>query len=741
MRRTALWIPMAAVALATAVLWIAFGLQNEVQHEIDALLDRIGASVFYLFPTDHSRIGDDALAQFASLPFVSEAGGEGSSSTTYIPDEEYTLTYFEVSAGYFDVMRLPLVRGVAYSADDSHVAVLGAEVARVVFGDEDPIGQKIDGLPIVGVLDEIPADDSIREWVNQRILVPAGSAPNLRFGGRAKPYWAIWIRASGPIDDAIQAVEREFPDWTVRRASKRYENVFSMEASVNRLLVFSSAGLFVLAGTIVSGTLSLSSLSRRSEIGVRLAVGARGGDIARLLIADGLQLTIRAGLLGVLAGMLAFPLAELLGFGLRLGVSHLAIVPLILVVGVLSSLIPGWANARLSPVRAMSFRGGSGGRRGLFGGGFLIVSVSAAIGAGALYVLLSLGAATNQYLDGLLGDVDERTLYVAAPRQSILSPPQLMADDAEILAQIPELDLVVPVSMIGGVKLSGSDALGRSLHAVGSGYATLHYLPIVAGRDLTAEEIESGTRSALLSVDAAQAIFGDEIPLGSSLSANGKRYTVVGLFASNQLSVSRGMWTVVPFRSYSDEQRDFDAHAFWVRVAPGSDVDAVVAEVRGLLKAEYPDRADVEIVSPAAGLGDIRATLSGIALRLGLLIAGALFLGAANTFNLIQFHLALQRRELGIRRAIGGADSSIMWLGGRQGLRVAVLAAALGLTGGVFTANAFREMLQLPMAVAANRNLALAISAIVALGLLAGAAAGKSATKGSPADALRRGRE
>jgi len=740
MRRTGLWIPVTAVALATAVLWIAVGLRNEVQHELATLLDRVGANVFCVNRTDRSRVGAEALAEFAALPEVAEVAGEGSTTTGVVPEETYTLTYFEVSPEYFDVMRLPLALGVAYSVSDGTVAVLGAEVASVVFGGENPIGQEIDGLEIIGVLDEIPSDDSIREKVNRCILVPAGAAPNPPFFANREPFWAVWIRANGPIDDAIQAVEREFPDWTVRRASERYETVFSMETSVNRLLALSSIGLFLLAGTIVSGTLSLSALSRRREIGVRLAVGARGGSIVGLLVRDALALTSGAGLAGVAVGLIASPVAKEFGIGLRLGGIHLIVVPLILVIGVISSLIPGWRNARLTPVRALSSREGEDGRTGSLGIGFVIVAVSAAIGTCALYVLLSMATATDLYLRDLLGDVDERTVSVAAPRQSILAAPRLMADDVTLLKSIPGVDLAVPVSELRA-ELVGVDAAGRSMQAVGTGYAQMHYLPIVAGRDLQSEEIEAGTRSVVLSSDAAGTIFGGGDPMGQSVSLNGKRYTVVGVFGSDALSVSRGVWMVVPFRSYSTEQRDYDEHMFWVRMEAGAIPAVVTAAIREALGAEYPGTADVEITVPSALLGEMRASVDGIGLRLGLLIAAALFLGGANTFNLIQFHLALQRRELGIRRAIGATESSIVWLGSGQGLRVALLAALIGLSGGVFAVGTLGGVLGLPMSAVGSRNLTTGLASILALGLLAGTAAGRSATTGLPADALRRGRE
>ncbi|TFH08019.1 MAG: FtsX-like permease family protein [Candidatus Atribacteria bacterium] len=739
-RRPGQWIAMTAVALATAVLFVAFGLQQAVEDELAALLEQIGANVFYFYLEDHTPFDDEDRATITALPEVELAAGEGSTSSIRDPRNEYSLTYMQVSDGYLELMRLPLSSGEAFSSESQQGVVLGAEVARVVFGDSDPVGQEIDDLPIVGVLEAISEDDTIRSKLNRRILTPVGMAPRSVTRDREAPYWALWARPSGSVDDAIQAIQRVFPDMHTTYAAERYERAFTLERQVNRILLAASFGLFLLAATIVSGTLTLASLSDRREIGIRVAVGAQGRNIMGLLARDALSLVLGAGIAGIALGLIAFLFANVWGISLRLGGIHLAIIPLLCLLGLVSSLVPGWQSARLSPVRAMSARGLDQGRHRKMAAGFVVVAVSAALGACALYLFLFMGTAADTALGNFIGEVDDRTFVVSPPKQSILYPPRFTADDALALELVPGIESVVTIGSATSAFNDVPELEGHTVRVVGEGYADLQLLPILAGRDLTAAEISADSPVAILSSDAAFRLFGEDDPLGQTVVANAVSYTVFGVFTSAAVAIPMGTWMVVPYGSFIEPVTRY-GHVFWVHVSPEVDLESTSESIRQTLRQRHPGRADAVISTPDAAIAETRALLQGISYRLALLIAVALFLAAANTFNLIRFHLALQRRELGIRRAVGAVDLSIMWFGGKQGLRIAVVATALGLCCGVLSAGLLRTAMSLTSTAVSPAHLAIASAVIIGLGLLAGGVAGWMATRGSPADALRKGRE
>ena len=738
--RPGVWIARTAVALAAVSLWIGFGLHYAVRGEIRHLLDRIGGNVFYVYHEGGTVEGfrEEDRVRVASLPEVAEAAGESATTTGYVPGATYALTYFEVSAEYLSVMRLEFTQGRGFSSDDRGVAVLGSEVAHVVFGNEDPVGQYLEGLRIVGVLAALPEDDTVREPLSRRVLVPLGAAPRGALGAaRMTSYWALWIRPTGSIDAAIRAIDRLIPDLHVARLSTRYGWAFAAERTANRFLLFSTAGLFVLAGTIVAGTLSLSSLSRRWEIGVRRAVGARGTSIARLVVRDGLALTLGGGLIGVLLAFAAFPLVARFDISLELGVLHLAVLPLLVALGLLSGLVPAVRSARLSPSEALAARTGDGDEGRALGAGFFVIAVSAAIAAYALYAFLVLGGETLCLLDALSGDIDERTLLASPPRQSILYPPELTPEDRVALDTLSDIELVVVTGSRRLRSINGVNRLGLSLTGVGPGYEDLKLFQILAGRDLTAEEIEAGTKSVLLSDLLAHEVFGERDPVEQMILLDGRAFRVVGVYSSPLPILSTAPVIVAPYDALELLSGPPHAAGFWVRAAPDADLKGVSARIVDAFRERYPGNADVAIHVPAAAIAGIRQDLDGIARRLALLIGAALLLGAANVFHLIRFRLALRRRELAIRRAVGATNAAIVRLGAAQGLLVGIIAAAIGLAAGVATVRPLAGSLGMEVAAISPRYLAATFAALLAIGAAAGGSAGWLASRGTPATALR----
>ena len=571
--------------------------------------------------------------------------------------------------------------------------------------------------------------------------MPSGAAPVVVYGGgRRTGYFALWIRPIGSIHEAIRAVTEALPGITATTLSSRYAWAFSMERRANRFLLFATAGLFLIAGTIVTGTLSLSSLASRRQIGVRLAVGARRADVARLALFDALRLSIGAALLGILVGTSAFPIASRLGVHLCLGPLHGAVLPLLAGLGVFAALLPAWQSARLSPVSALAVRDPfARSDRGL-DRGLLIVGLSSAIAAFGLYVFLVLGGTMIRDLDTVWGEIDERTVLVTAPNQSILYPPDLAPADLDLLEAIDGLELVVLSGWAGIRTVSGADRPATAVTGVGPGYEALDLFHFVEGRDLTGEEVASGARVVILSDILATELFGEENPTGKTTRLDNKVFRVVGVYTGVMAMNTLGVSIAVPHDCLELwPGPDLNAQ-FWVRVAPDGNPARAATEIVEAFRARYPGKADVSIVSPYASLAPYREHLMRIGARLALLVGAALSLATAATFTLVRFHLALRERELAIRRAVGAAECRIVLLGMCWGLRVAVLAAAIGLAAGALSVRLLAQLLYMDANPISIPRLAITGLTTIGVGAAAGAWAGWLASRPAPAVSLRRAR-
>lgn len=730
-----------AVAIATAVLWVSLGIRTELEGELRALVDQVGANVFYVVDRGTTGFSEEDRGEVEALPEVEDVAGEGTESTGYLPDQPYTLTQLEVSANYVEAMRLSLTAGRGFAPGDHQVAVIGWEVKEELFGDSDPVGATIfvagSECRIIGVLAPIPAGDFLRNKLNRLVLVPLGTRPQFPGIPAQKGYWALAVRARD-VAVAKAAVERLLPGAEIRPIHEAYSIYFYTERLLSQAMLISSLMIFLVVGITITGLVSVAALEQAWECGVRRAVGATQGDIFSLLVGQGAKLAGVGALAGSVLGWALFPVFARLGQSPALGPLHGAVIPFVLAVGILASLYPAWRNARLLPAQALSLRTLEA--RRVYGVKVvhLTAALTLAIGVGSLFLLLAVNSGSREELQLLWGRMDEWTFFVAAPtRRPILSPPELSPTDAPALASLPGVEVVIPMVFFPAAHVQGPRGIATvQLSGVDKGFELLPLLNIEQGRALTREEIAHGAKVAVMAEDLAIKLFGEESPLGKTVSIESEDFHVVGVFSQNLGMLSTmGAALIVPYGATTGLWVE---HAFWVMASSQEQIVEVEKSVVGLLQRLHPGRAKVEITNLAREREEGMANVGRLLGQLGLLSGAGLALGAAALFNLTSLLLLLRTREMGIRRAVGASRRHMLALGMSEALKICVVAWAGGVGLGVGVAAILGRFRILPPAKLEPAQLAITLAAAMALAALAGSWPAWRASQLPPAEALRR---
>ncbi|HEV8543318.1 MAG TPA: ABC transporter permease [Verrucomicrobiae bacterium] len=198
------------------------------------------------------------------------------------------------------------------------VCLIGKTTAESLFGDGDPVGQiiRIKSAPftVVGAL----AAKGIGGMGNDQddiILVPYTSAMKRLSGGTS--FRSLVVQASSPqevpdVSDAITELLRQrhriqegHDDDFIIRTQQEIAETATATSKVMTLLLGSIAGVSLLVGGIGIMNIMLVSVTERTrEIGVRLAVGARSGDILLQFLTEAVTLSVIGGLLGIAIGLL-----------------------------------------------------------------------------------------------------------------------------------------------------------------------------------------------------------------------------------------------------------------------------------------------------------------------------------------------------------------------------------------------------------------------------------------------------
>jgi putative ABC transport system permease protein len=286
-----------------------------------------------------------------------------------------TVSYW-TTPGHLGALGIRLLRGRFIDEHDTlgaqPVAVVDEEFARLYFPGEDPVGQYLEGDPesgmpdfqIVGVVGHVKNYGLDSPGPVQAELYRARAQVPLKFQPLLADRVTLLVRTFGEPEAMTAAVRRAVlevdpnqPVYGVQTMEKVVsDSVASQRLSMMLLLIFAAVAV-ILAAVGIYGVMSYAVAQRTHEIGVRMALGAQGGDVLRMVVRQGMLLVL-AGVGVGLAGAVA--LTRLMS-GLLYGVSAtdpltFAGVPLLLfVIALLACLVPARKATKVDPMEALRY--------------------------------------------------------------------------------------------------------------------------------------------------------------------------------------------------------------------------------------------------------------------------------------------------------------------------------------------------------------------------------------------------
>jgi len=327
---------MIGVAAVIAMVAVGQGATDRVQEQMQAL----GSNIMLVVPGGVSQAGvrlgaqtrqrlteEDALAISLEIPEVQVAAPTSRATGQVVwGSSNWGTTVMGVNNEYLEARDWPLRSGRVFDAAElagsAKVVWLGATVAGELFGDQDPVEQtvRLRGIPmtVVGVLSP-KGQNSMGQDQDDVVMLPLGTLRNRVWGGdatsRLKRVGSISVKVRegqdmGAVEERIKELLRQRfkvqpgaeDPFSVRNLT---EMLRAQEESsrVMTLLLATVAGISLVIGGIGIMNIMLVSVTERTrEIGLRMAVGARGRDILAQFLIEAITLSLAGGALGVLLG-------------------------------------------------------------------------------------------------------------------------------------------------------------------------------------------------------------------------------------------------------------------------------------------------------------------------------------------------------------------------------------------------------------------------------------------------------
>ncbi|HEX8722314.1 MAG TPA: ABC transporter permease [Pyrinomonadaceae bacterium] len=316
-----------------------------------------------------SRVpGVESAAVIRGLPF----SGNGGSAAYVVPERPAPARGLEPKAlenaidpNYLRTVGLPLLRGRNFTEQDGpdapSVVLVNRTMAETVWPGEDPLGKRLQfpdvkgEATVVGVVGDAKQYD-ISEQQRPQVYTPYAQNPHifatLVVRSRVEP-----LSLAEQVKRAVWSVDPEQPVWRVRTL----ERVLSQNVADRRFVLWLMAcfaGLALgLTALGIYGVVSYAVAQRTHEIGVRMALGAQGRDVLRLVLRQGMAPALAGVALG-LAG--AFAATRLMA-GLLYGVSptdpatYAAVAVLLAAVALLACYLPARRATKVDPLIALRY--------------------------------------------------------------------------------------------------------------------------------------------------------------------------------------------------------------------------------------------------------------------------------------------------------------------------------------------------------------------------------------------------
>ena len=376
------------IGVASVIAMLAIGQGSK--ESINKAISSLGTNVIIIMPGSTNTAGvrteagtsqkltvDDALAIQKQCPDVSYVSPIVRNSVQAVTGSmNWRTTMYGVYPEYFNIRNLTLTSGIPFEMTDERAAtkvcVIGQTVVQNIFGDGvDPVGLsiRINNVPfkIIGML-ERKGQNSFGQDQDDVILSPFSTVQKRLLAITYVQQILASASSENTMDDATSEISsalmerhklapEQDPDFTIRTQSEISAMATSTSQVLTGLLASIASISLIVGGIGIMNIMLVSVTERTREIGIRMAVGARGFDILFQFLTEAVLLSLMGGLIGVALGIGAsYSLSNFMNWPISIAPASIVLsFAFSSIIGIFFGWYPARKAANLNPIDALRY--------------------------------------------------------------------------------------------------------------------------------------------------------------------------------------------------------------------------------------------------------------------------------------------------------------------------------------------------------------------------------------------------
>lgn len=374
------------------------------------------------------------------------------------------------------------------------------------------------------------------------------------------------------------------------------------------------------------------------------------------------------------------------------------------------------------------------------------------IGVGAVIAMVSIGMGVREKVQNSIASLGSNMLIVApgaASAQGVRSASgssiTLLPEDAEYIKEtVAGIDYVVPAVSKQYQLIAGNQNWTTTVQGITPEYMTIRSLTVGSGSFVSAQDLTSRNRVAVLGATVAESLFGELNRTGQNVRIHNTPYQVIGVLDSKgQSSMGQDQDDIVMIPLTTAQERLIGItylHSISIQVSSMENMDQVQEQVTFLLRQRHKIFGGKEDDFTVHNLTSIMAmaaeTTGTITMLLGSIAAISLLVGGIGIMNIMMVSVTERTREIGIRKALGATYRDIMLQFLIESIVIGVLGGLGGIVLGIAAAYAIAIFGGLNTVISAL-SIVVSFGFSIAVGLFFGIYPARKAALLNPIDALR----